>query len=305
MDRPVFIIGCPRSGTTISLELLSIHESFAWVSNIVNQTPTKLGFTRFNRFYDDPVIGKNLLLKRQHVNTIPQPVEPWRFWNTYLSNFQWKRGGLTPPRRHDKNDITAQEIKTIRNVTRDICRHQNKKRFLSKYTDFPRIRYLVQAFPDAIFLHIVRDGRAVAYSYYNQIEKGSFHTWDERNWWVRGWPAPWRKEWLEKYNNPLGFVAYQWKFFVNEIWKDSEYLSPDQIMEINYRDLMENPKEMLKKVFNKCGLKESERVKWYLGHMPLANMNYKWQEDLSAVQRKILEEITSEGKFKRLLDNNI
>ena len=182
MDRPVFIIGCPRSGTTISLELLSIHESFAWVSNILNQTPTKLVFTQFNRIYDDPAIGKNLLIKRQHVNTIPHPVEPWRFWNTYLSNFQWKSGGLAPPRRHDKNDIAAHEIETIRNVTRDICRHQNKKRFLSKYTDFPRIKYLIQAFPDAIFLHIVRDGRAVAYSYYNQIEKGSFHTWDELNW---------------------------------------------------------------------------------------------------------------------------
>ena len=245
MSKPVFIIGCPRSGTTMALDLLSVHENFAWVSQVLNERPKKLELATFNRIYDDPIRGESLLLERQQGMTLPRPVEPWKFWNTYLSKFQWERGGPIPPRRRTGKDITAEEIKTIRSVITGICQRQRKARFLSKYTDFPRIKYLTQAFPDAIFIHIVRDGRAVANSYTNQIKSGVIGTWEEREWWIRGLPKTWRKEWTEKYQTPLGLTAYLWKFFVNEIWEDAKSLSPDQFVEVRYRDLMQSPKKTL------------------------------------------------------------
>src|SRR5215510_7842024 len=278
MTKPVFIIGCPRSGTTITLDLMSVHESFAWVSQLLNENPKELKLSSFNKIYDDPIHGKSLLLKRQQRKALPHPVEPWKFWDAYLSKFQWERGGVILPRRQDANDITPEEIKTIRFVVDEVCQQQKKGCFLSKYTDFPRIRYLTQAFPDATFIHIVRDGRAVAHSYYNEITKGTFHTWEERDWWVRGWPDSWRQEWRAKDPTPLGFVAYQWKFFVHEIWEDAHSVPPEQFLEVNYRDLIKSPMRVLKNIFAKCGLEMSARVGWYLGNLTLADMNSKWRE---------------------------
>lgn len=224
MDRPMFIIGCPRSGTTITLDLLCMHQSLAWVSHKVDRSPDRLELSKQNRIYDIPFLGKFLYLNKKKSKRLPFPVEPWNFWDTYLSRFQWERFGNIPPHRANENDITRQEIETIRKVINTICKYQNKTRFLSKYTDFPRIKYLTQAFPDAIFIHIIRDGRAVANSYYEQIKKGIFKTWAERDWWIQGWPEEWRKVWKEKYNTPLTFVTFQWKFFVDEIRKDSKFV---------------------------------------------------------------------------------
>ena len=52
MDKPIFLIGCPRSGTTILLRLIAAHEELAWVSRYVNKLPKRLSLTLLNRVYD-------------------------------------------------------------------------------------------------------------------------------------------------------------------------------------------------------------------------------------------------------------
>ncbi len=97
VKKPIFIMGCPRSGTTIFLDLLSSHEDFAWVSLQYNRLPWLHFINFYNRIYSLPMLGKILSIKKGSNNKrsinylLPQPVEPWIFWNTYLSNFQWKR----------------------------------------------------------------------------------------------------------------------------------------------------------------------------------------------------------------------
>jgi len=301
-SRPVFIIGCPRSGTSITLDLLSAHEDFAWVSNLLNEFPRKLELSSFNRVFDSER-GAFLLLKRHQVRTLPVPVEPWGFWTAYLRRFRWKTGGELPPHRHNETDITSEETKTVRYVVNAICNYQRKERFLSKYTDFPRIKYLTQAFPDALFVHVVRDGRAVAYSYYEQLIRGSWRTWEEREWWIRGWPEPWRNEWLEKYKCRLAFVAYQWMYFVNEIWEDARDLSCSQFVEVRYKELIESPKMVLANIFEKCDLRMASRVDRYADRLALTDMNLKWREALRVEERVMLNRIMKEDRFTRLFDS--
>jgi hypothetical protein len=302
VKKPVFIIGCPRSGTSITLELMAAHENFAWVSNLLNEKPFKIELTRFNKIYNDPNMGVPWLLKHQGQAALPRPVEPWKFWSTYLAKFQWERGGATPPQRQNENDLTQLEIDQTRSVVDDICRYQQKERFLSKYTDFPRIKYLSQVFPDAVFIHVVRDGRAVAYSYYSSMRSGAFCTWDERHWWMSGWPTAWREEWSEKYGCPLSFAAYQWKFFLSEIWEDSNVLPSDRFLEFNYKDLMESPKAVLQRIFQKCDLEMSSRVEFHLKSVILDSRNSKWRERLDFTQQKLLNAIVAQDKFVELLD---
>ncbi|MHC4474808.1 MAG: sulfotransferase [Planctomycetota bacterium] len=52
MIRPIFIIGSPRSGTTLVLEVMATHEELAWVSNAVNIAPRHLYLSLVNDLYE-------------------------------------------------------------------------------------------------------------------------------------------------------------------------------------------------------------------------------------------------------------
>jgi len=312
MNKPVFIIGCPRSGTTIMLNIMACHEQLSWVSNYLNSNPTAYRTSSMNRMYDIPFIGKSLyyiatqkgdLLPTKIRKSLPHPVEPWNFWNTHLSNFQWERFGTIPPRRRTANDITIDEINNIVNAVECIQQAQGKSRFLSKYTDFPRIKYLTQAFPDAKFVHIVRDGRAVTASYHEKIESGAFATWDEREWWIQGWPAEWRDEWQARFSTPSSFLAFQWKFFLREILSDAVQLPPEQYLEINYTDMINSPADVFNHIFEFCELSRSQRVEWYLDSINLINMNYKWAKKYSDRDKQVLNDVIHEPDLRSFLDS--
>ena len=310
MKKPIFIIGSPRSGTSMVLEILAFHEEVAWVSNMVTFLPKHLYLSVFNRIYDIPGLSEKFwfmvsrtsgTLPKKIKRYMPRPSEPWGFWDTYLPNFQWKRGGTVPPRRRTREDISQKEIRDVKSAVDSVCFYHGKKRFLSKYTDFPRIEYLRQAFPDALFLHIVRDGRAVAASYYEKISRGVFANWEEREWWIKGWPENWRNEWLENYNTQLSFVVFQWKFFLSEIWKDAEQLPDSQYKEVNYKDIISSPLESFDTILDFCRLKESKRIKSLIDNLRFENMNKKWKK-FSEEEKKMLNDIINEPEFQRVLD---
>lgn len=311
MDRPVFIMGCPRSGTTIAMKIMARHESFAWVSNYVNRARSRWGRGFVNRVYGLPQVGHHLYLEATYNGSIlprwaqrllPSPVEPWLFWTSQLENFRWERGGDIPPRRRTPHDITEQEIVGVRKMVDSLLRAQGKDRFISKYTDFPRMVYLSQAFPDALFVHIVRDGRAVAASYHKMMVRGLFGAWDEREWWLQGWPVAWRDEWQSRYGDPLSFAAYQWRFNMRTIRQDIEELSPGRCLEVRYRDMTERPLETLDQILDFCDLGPSENVMWYLDHITLKNMNFKWMETYSDGERTMLDQIIREPESEPFLD---
>lgn len=313
MKQPIFIIGCPRSGTTLILNIMACHEQFAWISNLIERWPFRPQMSFWHRIYDLPYMGRYLYLGRtqnrlpkilfgRFKNYLPMPVESKSFWKRHLSKFQWEREGKTPPRRRTPNEISMSEISNIRRVIDDICRFQSKDFFVAKYTDFPRIQYLAKAFQKAKFIHVIRDGRAVANSYLQKIKNGDFKTWHEREWWIKGWPATWCNKWLQRYKTPLSFVVFQWKFFVSEIWKDSKTISKEQYLEVNYKDIIDSPQRTFQFIFEFCGLKTSQKVKWYLDRIALQNMNRKWEEKLTDKEKEVLDEIICEPEFKSLLD---
>ena len=198
MDAPIFIIGCPRSGTTLLQELLCGQGKLAWVSSLVDHFPRLPALSLLNRLTDLPLDGRWIGTRRNLLSRAVRPTEPWAFLGSCMRNFQWPRQGDVPPRRRDGSDISPDEIAATRRAFRRICSWHGKKRLLTKYTDFPRIQYLRRVFPDAFFVHVQRDPRAVIYSYYRKIESGDFHNWDEREWWSSGWPESWAEDWRKK-----------------------------------------------------------------------------------------------------------
>ena len=301
MNSPVFIIGCPRSGTTILLRLLGMHESFAWVSQYVNHFPRRIYTSLLKRIYDVPVVGSRLRIKENRY--LPMPVEPWQFWRAHLSNFCWKTGRDVRPRLHNANDITDEEIRRIRGIVQAVCRHQDRQKFLSKYTDFPRITYLLQAFPDAQFIHIIRDGRAVVNSYFDKVRTGAFATWSQRDWWESALPRPWREDFREQHYSPWSLLAYLWMFFVSLNRDEAKALPASQYMEVRYSELTRSPSTTLRRLTDYCGLEFTRKFEWCIDRKSVRSMDYKWKENLDAAQQQELACIFAEEPFRSLLDS--
>ena len=317
MPRPIFIIGCPRSGTTVTLHIMGCHEQVAWVSDFLNRSPARFSTIRRNRLYDLPHAGIRLYLARTQgprralpgrlMRHLPVPMEAWSFWNEHLPGFTWEEGGNTPPRRRTADDMSSERASAIRDAVRAICHHHCRERFLSKYTDFPRIRYLSRAFPDALFVHVLRDGRAVAASYLERIERAAFQAWhwNTREWWTTGWPQAWRTQWAIEGETPASFVAFQWKFFVNQIRQDADAIAGEQrYLEVRYGDIIRSPASTFQRIFEFCDLPASRRVDWYLERVTLHDMNVKWRARFSDQERRMLSRVIHEPALRELCDDS-
>lgn len=126
--KPIFFIGNGRSGTTIISEVLSNHSEFGWLSN--------------------------------YSAKFPRIAEAYPFWQGYAGNkFLWDF--LIDVK------VTPLESQKINHAVQKNLFFQCKKRLLAKITGLLRIGFIRSVFPEASFIHIVRDGRAVVDSLLN------------------------------------------------------------------------------------------------------------------------------------------
>lgn len=56
IDRPIFFIGIPRSGTTVSFEVFAAHEALAWRSNYIDVFPRWPRAELVRRLWDNRLI---------------------------------------------------------------------------------------------------------------------------------------------------------------------------------------------------------------------------------------------------------
>ena len=148
----------------------------------------------------------------------------------------------------------------------------HKDRFVNKNPrNSLRIGFLNEIFPDAIFLHLIRDGRAVANSILRSRMKHNGDYWGVQ-------PPGWQSL-LDK--PPLEACALQWKLTVEQVQKSAEELPADRYLEVRYEDFVSAPLDIFEMVFQRCGLGwKPEHWKGILED--LQNMNYKWQENFDS-----------------------
>ena len=301
--KQIFIIGCPRSGTTYLMRLLSSNKQFSWVSNELNKSPFSYQLSKGLKFYKTPVFGKGFYLKSNMFGKpLPTPVEAWNFWNSHIDYFQWKPEHCFTPRNSSPEDLNESQIEKTRLAVDEICKYSGNSVFLSKYTDFPRIKMLKKIFPEAKFIHLVRDGRAVANSYTQKIKSGDFNTSKEIDNWMSAWPEEWQNKFKELDNNPIAFTLTQWKFFVSQIKSELEELPKEDYIEIKYSKLTSDQDSEINKLLSFCDLKMDSNMKYFMKQKPSNDMNFKWKEKLSKEEKYIFNEVLDQDFFKSLLD---
>lgn len=292
----IFLIGCPRSGTSMALNLLAVQRDFAWISNRLNGYPQFPLLAALNRLYDIQPIRKRRYLskpppRRLIPNLFPFPQEAQPFLVHYLSRFNWCPH-VDIPRAHTPEDVTDSEAEKLRRVADQICRYHGRSRLLMKYTCSARIAYFSRIFPKAKFIHLVRDGRAVAYSQASMRRANRWSRDDSLLEWIsQAWPEAFRAQWQDEGHTWLTHGAFEWRYYVNMIRKEARSLPDTRYHEMSYERLVKTPDTELLSALQFCGLEMDDRLPWYLSVRKLRNFNTKWQTELSAQERTALEEI--------------
>ncbi|MHC4721185.1 MAG: sulfotransferase family protein [Planctomycetota bacterium] len=275
LQKPVIIVGAGRSGSTVFHQILSEHPHLAWLSKLCAYFPAKPAMNRlFMQAIDLPLIGKIL-------TAIVHPREYYKFWEHYCKGF-----GL-PCRDLVADDVTNKS-KQIRDAFSAMLTI-NRNRLLLKITGWPRIGFLREIFPDAKFIHVLRDGRAVANSLLNQP------------WW-RGWsgPANWRwgeltasqtQQWQDHNKSFIALAAIEWIILTDAFESAMADLGHDDYLVLKYEDLCTSPLECTKRAAEFCELDWSKEFANSVNRYSLKNANRKWQTDLTEKQQKILNDI--------------
>jgi hypothetical protein len=167
IDRPVFIVGVDHSGTTILYRMMARHPELAWFSQYSLRGGELPGRRRVPLHAWVNRAGRSMFRFRWQKETpgyLPTPREGAGIWRKLIP----RTDGFLHDSDYDE-EIAARARSAIRTEL-DAWR---RERMLVKIPYLTRAMQLMdRIFEDALFIHIVRDGRAVALSNQKRFENG-------------------------------------------------------------------------------------------------------------------------------------
>ena len=235
IQKPIFIIGVPRTGTTLLYNILCMHPDLAWFTienfdswasdnekeNIkkyfldLKEKNKKIPVTEESLFVFGPEWEAGIKQTKVHPELKKTPIEGEYFWR---KNFGDKY--TTEISDEKKNKLILELGKIIE--------QQQKSRFLSKAPQNTMRLFAIQKiFPDAKFVNVTRDPRPVIHSMWNRNE-------------IEGnWDPGIEILDKEKYNKLelIGKFAWRYKEMTDEIYKFKK-ANEGSLITIEYEDLI-------------------------------------------------------------------
>ena len=225
LERPVFLIGCGRSGTTILGTTLSLHPDITYLN------------------------------------------EPRDIWtNCYPQTDIWSEEA---PSRNGKLNLTAsmctpKQNKRLRSVFYSKTLLSGKPRLLEKLPiNTFRLEFISSVFPDALFIHIVRNGLEVARSIEQACNKAEWFGVNGYKWQqLVNYAAN-----VEKFNHlpELCRTNYEkglmeWRLSVETALDFFELMESNKILQVSYEDLLETPPRVLYEIESFIDIPKNEHV---------------------------------------------
>ena len=274
IPEPIFVVGTGRSGSTVFFDIFAGHPRVAWLSSLANKYPDRLKLhSKLMRARGYPLIDG---LLGHHFG----PSEAYPFWELVCP-------GFSNPHR----DLLAEDVTPIsaRRVRESIGRIVNntRARFLAKITGWPRIRFLHEIFPHALFIEVTRNPEATASSL---LEVPFWDGWRGPPNWRRGpLPADLDALWRQEGESFVALAAIEYILIQRAMSQCRDALRPDQIHTVAYSDLCANPVDVFRKVLEFCHLEWSARFEKAIDRVRLVNRDEQWRARLSASQQSVLQ----------------
>ena len=231
------------------------------------------------RGLDTPLVGNALargVIEPGHL----KPSEAYAFWERIAPGFS------EPFRDLLRTDLTE---RTKANLQEAVARLvvDGRPHPLIKITGWPRMGYLLEAFPDAKFIHVVRDGRAVV----NSIMQIDF--WEG---WrgTKGWRGldmtpEQQQRWDDSGQSFVTLGAMELSDMLDAMVAATELVPKDQFLELTYESLCEDPVASFEGVTAFCDIEMTNGFETSVIDFGFRNTNDKWRRDLTEQQQRQLE----------------
>jgi hypothetical protein len=229
IKAPTFLVGAERSGTTLLRLMLSHHPQIAWCNEFeyaVDQLSNYGKFPQLNNYYEWLETHRIFQATNFHIDqTLEYPELVNSFLYQRLTNENKSLVGATVHRHFDR---------------------------------------LLHIWPDAKFIHIIRDGRDVA-----------------RSCVTMGWAG----------NSWMGVERW---IATERLWESlSQKIERNQYIEITYEDLILSPKETLERISQFIGVSYDPVMLSYAEkttyEKPDPNLVFQWQKKMTAREVQLVE----------------
>jgi len=250
IDRPLFIVGCPRSGTGILHQLVRLHPSVAWITPFSNWI---CGKSWFRSVPPTAARAVETLLHRMPTRLLPPLLRgpfdgslglPYTF-ETHEGHSIWNRVFRDHADHHATDDAaTSARRADLRDAVRWHLAYHDRPRFVWKTPrNVFRLRFLQAVFPTLKVVHLVRDGRAVAAS----ILKRRLHDRGRLDEWWGARPPGWHSRLDDR---PIQQAAWTWRQSLEYAREAATHLGDDQYLELRYESLTRDPESTLHTLFS-------------------------------------------------------
>lgn len=265
LDRPVFLISLPRSGSSMLQDLLCAHPSAAYITNMMYMFPDCFcAAEHFRKRLSLDVRGERFLQDSVEVGG-GSPADPVGLWATWLKldpfSLAYQPSRIT--------DYTPAEITAIQDGLRRVlwCFGGAGRRFVCKTPALlPHILLLRDLFPGARFIHLVRDARQNANSML-KLRRLCREQWQRIR--ARRSDAPNLPDLVPYPHLPrlaervvqygaddIRTTAHLWNEAMAFIAAARPQIPADQFYEVRYEDIVARPKEELPRLFRFLELPE-------------------------------------------------
>lgn len=235
MRPPVFLLGAPRSGTTLLYKCLCLHRDATWFSNYGRRLPDApqvavlsravrhfpnarrrawFGANASNAYvYSQP--------RRLQERAFPMPVEGEPIF-----------GACGIPELH--GGVAAEDApQRLSAFVRSACQASGSPVFVNKrIANNQRVPLLEAAFPDARFIVITRDGRSVAASLARV------------DWWPRQivfWYGDTPARWAAEGRDPWELCGREWVEQLRTMEEGLASVDQARVHRVRFEDLLEDP----------------------------------------------------------------
>lgn len=222
---------------------------------------------------------------------IPRPVERYEVWGECYSGFGSPSGPL------NVEDVTETARRRLSAMVTAHMRWHRKPRFLGKWTGWSRISFIRAIFPEARFIHVVRDGRFVARSL---LAASCWDGWDgPENWSWGPLPPHLQPVWDNSGRSFLVLAALQWKLLVREIANAAQELTRDQYLQVRFEEMATYPGDIFARILDFCGLAASKSLDRALSSARIISTNEKRKLELTDEELRLLSHVL-ESDLRRL-----
>lgn len=240
VQRPIFLIGTGRSGTTLTFDLLAEGADLAWFTSLDVRLGPRAVHGRLKRLRRNHTIAR--LEQEVRPGMLGIPTEPYAILDSAFPGFSRCQRSLTA------RDVTPTARRRLQELFAGRVAAEGGRRFVLKWTGWSRIGFMSEIFPDASFVHVHRHGLNTAESLLRQ------------SWWD-GWVGPERWRWgpLTPAEDELWqasdrsfavLAALHWKQIFSEIETSRALLEPGRYYRLAMEDLQRSPLEQMGRLYD-------------------------------------------------------